>query len=295
MSNNGVYVITMRKTEQTVPEGEFAIDNDKFGEIVRVNVNQIKDITKVPGIKKAYPTDPDPDQPEKHHAVISNMKDLNGDGNMHVFRGLLEKPYTRVACYDESGRRVWLSEKITPGGDDESGMPVVDIDGDGKYEIILSQCGDLYCLDAHTGAIKWMRELEKGGQRAGAGGWDCPMVVGHFTDKENLSIAVRSGLNMRCFDGKGKEIWPQPLSCETYGHCVARYDVNGDGLDEIFVAREKMVNVFKGDGNVLWEDQTQESHSDNFAFGDIDEDGKCEVVYDHDGCGGDAPFMSRMP
>lgn len=275
--------------DAVVPEGEFSVDRDEFGKIVRVNVNNLRDLEKVPGVKQAYPTDADPEQPKKHHAVISNMKDLEGDGNLHVFRALIDKPYTRIACYDSGGQQVWISEKIAPGGDDESGMQILDVDGDGRYEIILSQWASLYCIDAHTGKVKWLRELDKGGE-PGPGKWDCPMAVGHFTDRAQWGIAVRSGLNLRVFDGRGDELWQAPLSGETYGHCLCRYDVDGDGLDEIFVSRNKMVDAFSGAGVPLWRDQTQKNHSDNFAFGDIDGDGCCEVVYDHNGCGGSGPL-----
>ena len=280
----------MKDIKALIPKTPYSIATDDFGEIVRVNVDLIEDLTTVPGVKIAYPTDADPEQSEKHHAVISNMKDLNGDGNIHVFRALIDKPYTRIACYDAMGKQIWISDKIEAGGDDESGMQVVDIDGDGRFELILSQWAALYCLNAHTGKVKWKRELDKGGQ-AGAGGWDCPMVVGNFTSTDTLSIAVRSGLNLRCFDGMGNEIWHQPLSgTETYGHCLCRYDVNGDGLDEIYVARNKQVDVFAPDGKLLWSDTTQLNHSDQFAFGDFDGDGQIEVIYDHNGCGGNGPL-----
>jgi len=285
----------MEDMKKLVPKTPYSVDRDAWGEIVRVNVDLIDDLATVPGVKIAYPTTPDPDQPEKHHAVISNMKDLNGDGNIHVFRALIDKPYTRVACFDSSGEQVWISGKIEAGGDDESGMQVVDIDADGGYEIILSQWAALYCLDAHTGRTKWMRELDRGGH-AGAGGWDCPMVVGRFASADSLSIAVRSGLNMRCFDGQGNVMWRQPLGgTETGGHCMCRYDVDGDGLDEIFVARNKQVDAFAPDGTPLWSDTTQLNHSDQFAFGDIDGDGRIEVVYDHDGCGRKGPLYVANP
>ena len=90
----------MTGIEGFVPKAEFSVDTGSFGQIVRVNVHKIEDLSTVPGVKIAYPTSPDPDQPEKHHVVISNMKDLGGDGNIHVFRALIDKPYTRVACTD---------------------------------------------------------------------------------------------------------------------------------------------------------------------------------------------------
>ena len=37
-----------------LPEGEFAVGKDEFGEIVRINMLKIKDWSKVPGVKKAW-------------------------------------------------------------------------------------------------------------------------------------------------------------------------------------------------------------------------------------------------
>ena len=64
----------------------------------------------------------------------------------------------------------------------------------------------------------------------------------------------------------------------------ARCDVDGDGLDEIFANWQKLTMGLRGDGAVLWEDRTQEHHSDFVDYGDVDGDGKIEVVYDHAGC-----------
>jgi hypothetical protein len=72
--------MTTGNNNDRAPQGDFSIDQDEFGTIVRVNVGKLRDLSRVPGIKAVYPTDPDPDQPHRHHGVISNMKDLNGDG-----------------------------------------------------------------------------------------------------------------------------------------------------------------------------------------------------------------------
>ena len=38
-----------------LPEGEFAIEKDQWGDIVRVNMLKIRDWSNVPGVKEAWP------------------------------------------------------------------------------------------------------------------------------------------------------------------------------------------------------------------------------------------------
>jgi len=271
------------------PEGEFAVEKDSFGPVVRINVDKIKDWSKVPGVKQCIVVPPAPGETVPSHAVISNMKDVDGDGRIDLFCWLIEKPFSQVARFDSGGRQVWISERLGPGSGDESGMPIVDLDGDGKYELVLSQWAALYCLDAGTGKIKWKKDHVQGG-KPGPGSWDYPMVVGHFADKKKLAVVVRAGLKMHCFGPDGAELWTCPLTGDTYGHALVRGDVNGDGWDEIISSRTGMTEALTHDGKTLWNDGTQKNHSDNVAIGDFDGDGRAEVVYDHDGCGGAGPL-----
>ncbi len=168
-------------------------------------------------------------------------------------------------------------------------LPVEDLDGDGKYECVLSHWAATYCIDAETGRTKWKAELATGGE-PGPGSWDYPMVVGHFADAERFAVAVRAGLKVHCFGADGKPLWTRQLEGQTYGHELDRYDVDGDGYHEIFIGRNRNVTALTHDGKLLWEDTTQQNHTDFFVFGDVDADGRCEVIYDHDGCGGRGPL-----
>lgn len=284
-------VITAASDKEIIPRDEFSVDEDEYGKIVRVNVEKIQDSTwpKVPGIKKYFPITPPPDETKLTHAVISNMKDVDGDGKIDIFRQLIEKPYSQVARFDDTGKLVWISKKLAPAAGDESGMPIVDLDGDGKYELVLSQWAKIYCIDADTGKIKWKKPLEKGG-KPGPGSWDYPMVVGHFGDEKKLAVVVRAGLNVLCLTSSGETLWTYSLKGHTYGHALCRYDVDDDGYDEVFIGRNANTTALRSAGKLLWEDTSQKNHTDNFAFGDIDSDGRCEVIYDHDGCGGRGPL-----
>lgn len=54
----------------------FSVGSDAFGPIVRVNVETIRDWSKVPGVKRFIPVPPAPGQTLPSHAVISNLKDV---------------------------------------------------------------------------------------------------------------------------------------------------------------------------------------------------------------------------
>ncbi len=276
--------------DHILPAGEFSVDEDAHGQIVRVNMDRIRHWDRVPGIKRRWALTGPEGQAACYHGVCSTLKDVDADGRLDLFRLVNSQPYGQLARLDEEGHTVWLSEKLSPGCGDESGVPVEDLDGDGDYECVLSHWAALYSIDAQTGALRWQRELESGG-KPGPGSWDYPMVVGHFVDRRQRAVVVRAGLHVHCFAPNGDSLWTFPLEGHTYGHELDRYDVDGDGLDELFIGRNGSTIALRGEGKLMWEDTTQRNHTDFFAFGDIDTDGRCEVVYDHDGCGGAGPLQ----
>jgi len=271
------------------PDSEYAIGTDKHGEIVRINRGLIRDWLKVPGIKKYWDVRGPQDEEKAWIAVTCNFKDVDRDGRLDIFRMLVYQPYGQLARFDYDGKLVWKSEQLPPCSGDESGVPIVDLDGNGRYECMLSQWACLVCIDADSGRTKWKAPLDKGG-KPGPGSWDYPMAVGHFDSRDNYAVVTRAGLKVMCFDAAGRQLWTYDLAGDTYGHELDRYDVDGDGFDEVFIGRNRNTTALDHDGTLLWQDNTQRNHTDFFAFGDIDEDGRFEVIYDHDGCGGNGPL-----
>jgi hypothetical protein len=101
-------------------------------------------------------------------------------------------------------------------------------------------------------------------------------------------VLVRSGGILRCYDEGGALRWTHDTGLRggaAYAHELYRCDADGDGLDEIFANWQKLTLALQGDGSVLWADKTQRHHSDYLASGDVDADGRTELVYDHEGCG----------
>ncbi len=275
--------------DHILPKGEFAVGRDDYGDVVRIDLGRIRDWTKVPGIKHHWPVLGPNGETRCFHPVLSHVRDVDGDGRLDLFRVIINRPHAQVARFDWDGRLVWESERLAPCCGDESGVPVEDLDGDGAFECVLSQWAAVYCIDAATGATRWKADLDKGGH-PGPGSWDYPMVVGHFADRRTWAVVVRAGLKVHCFGPGGKPLWTRSLKGHTYGHELDRYDIDGDGLHEIFIGRNGNTTALRGDGTLLWEDTTQRNHTDFFAFGDLDGDGRCEAVYDHDGCGGRGPL-----
>lgn len=275
--------------DHILPAGEFSVDEDAFGPIVRVNMNRIRDWTRVPGVKKHWPLAGPNGEGACYHGVSSNLEDVDADGRLDLFRVVQTQPYGQLARFDQTGRRIWKSEELAPGCGDESGVPVEDLDGDGRYECVLSHWAALYSIDAETGVTNWRRPLEAGG-KPGPGSWDYPMVVGHFAHRSQFAIVVRAGLTVHCFAPDGQSLWTHPLSGPVYGHELERHDVDADGLDELFIGRDRNTTALDHDGTLLWQDTAQRNHTDFFVFGDVDADNRCEVVYDHDGCGGRGPL-----
>jgi outer membrane protein assembly factor BamB len=261
-----------------LPEGEFAVGKDQWGEIVRVNMLKIKDWSKVPGVKKAWVMKGfEGEEGMAFHPIISEIKDVDGDGKLDIFRCRSEHEGARIERlrYDD-GSVVWESEPLAALHGDESRLPVFDLDGDGVYSVLHATKGGTWCLNAKTGKTEWAVKEAVG-----------DIIVGHFLDEKKQAVMVRSDGTLRCYDDKGQLKWTHETGLKggnAYAHEAYRHDADGDGLDEIFVNWQKLTMALRGDGTVLWEDKTQRHHSDYLVCADVDADGKTEFIYDHEGC-----------
>ncbi len=271
-----------------VPNAEFEVGCDKHGPIVRVNMLKIKDWTAVPGVKKAwkahYPAASE--DAEFSNLILSEVVDVDGRGTLHAF-ACINWDQSRIARYDDNGKCLWVSDKHLRRSGDESRLPVLDLDGDGTLEVVsVSEYtskggGAILCFDSETGKLKWQKDFEGEYYK----NLESPMAVGHFSDRKKYDIAVRFGTVVYCMDANGKALWKYKLTDKyDYGHEMYWYDIDGDGLDEIFVNTNHKMTAFRGDGTILWQDNTQQWHSDFIGCADVDDDGRIEVMYDHEGC-----------
>jgi outer membrane protein assembly factor BamB len=263
------------------PEGKWAIGEDPWGKIVRVNMLTMKDAdwNNVPGVKKAWRMQGfEGEEGMAFHPVISEIKDVDGDDRLDIFHCRSEHPGARIERlrYGD-GTVVWESEPLGALHGDESRLPVFDLHGTGRFSVLHATKDGTWCLSAETGETEWAARDGRG-----------DIIVGHFLDEKTQAVVVRDGGVLRCYDHTGKLACTHDTNLrggDAYAHEMGRCDVDGDGLDEIFANWQKLTMGLRGDGQVLWEDRSQRHHSDFIDYGDLDGDGRIEVIYDHEGCG----------
>ncbi len=247
------------------PKGEFAVGRDQWGDIVRVNMLKIRDWSKVPGVKKAWIMKGfEGEEGMAFHSVISEVKDVDGDGELDIFRRRSEHAGEGIERLDyDDGSVVWVSEPVGAMSGDESRLPVFDLHGNGRYCVVHAtrqdKCFMLWCIDAGTGKTEWCAPFGDGVKRhAGNGQGD--VVVGHFLDRKTRAVVVRDGGVLHCYDHTGKEAWTHDTGLRggaAYAHELYRHDADGDGVEDISCHAlganvDGMFSVWNGKGERLY-------------------------------------------
>jgi outer membrane protein assembly factor BamB len=255
----------------------FTIANDEFGPVYRVDMNKVKsaaDLAAVPGVKIAWDL-----QGHRLSGWLANADDWDDDGQIDLVFAAETNDRRCIIRYTHEGKERWRSEQINQGMGHESGMAVQDLDGDGKQEIIFNVLRQLWCIDFDTGKTKWKIDLPACRDNYQAS------VAGHFLSRNRLAVVCRVERNVTCYDAMGKMAWTCQIDNRNYyGHDMASYDADGDGLDEVYISLNGKFLCLGGDGKFRWSDPNCSNHSDFVLFGDVDGDGDTDVVYDRDGC-----------
>jgi hypothetical protein len=255
----------------------FTITEDEFGQVYHVDMKKVKsaeDLTTVPGIKIAWDL-----HGSRLSGWLANAGDWDGDGKIDLVFAAETNGSRRIVRYTQDGKKTWSSEQINPGLGHESGMAIKDLDGDGKYEIIFNVLRELWCLDMDFGKTKWKIDLPECRDNYQAS------VVGHFLGRKSFAVVCRLERNVTCYDAKGKKAWTYQIdSQDFYGHDMASYDADGDGLDEVYISLNGTLLALGGGGKLCWSDTNCLNHSDFILFGDVVGDGHTDIVYDREGC-----------
>ena len=157
---------------------------------------------------------------------------------------------------------------------------VVDLDGDGRTELLFIHRGELRIYDGATGELRDTKKMpntaftyiravktDQSGRR-------------HLFAKSGSSSPTHSyGNPSILMDHNLDIVWEQEVAGA--GHQGNFADVDGDGLDELLIG----FSLFDHDGTLLWANEpfSKGDHLDDSEIADLDDDGHFEFAFAHDG------------
>lgn len=221
--------------------------------------------------------------------VIDGVKfgDLNGDGKTDLV--VLTPNYSTYA-YDNSGRELWHYDAPLAGtaerGQFEAPGNVWDFDQDGKAEVVAWRMIEgkeyLVMYDGATGGIKHQVEWPTRPMPHVYNNFRTAVAKLHPGYPDSLIVYTDSGgtVSVNAYGPTLNLLWSysHPRLKDYHGHYIYPVDINGDGIDEIYVAHV----MLDAGGRELWNNYAQfpdnHDHIDSARFLDLNGDGKLELV-----------------
>jgi hypothetical protein len=197
------------------------------------------------------------------------LADINADGQIEVVTRTMNSNRARAIRISD-GTTVWISPDIvSPSkGFQISQVGFDDIDGDGDDEVILATYqGDVICLAAFDGCLKWHKRLEWHinnprldiKKATPSLGKNVALTVGTDFDWETsctrprINFVRNPSLLLLGGEGEVELLEPEYAAHNSNGHNTWMYDVTGDGLCEIACLGDNKVLFFKHDGTLLFD------------------------------------------
>lgn len=163
---------------------------------------------------------------------------------------------------------------------------VADLDGDGTPEIIWPAYS-LFVLNGEDGSPQWSADP------AGDREWPGVVVADLEPDGDQEIVTAHGDGYLHVFDHTGALVWTRQPTPGNELRSLAVYDLQGDGDLEILVASTRSDDqwwVYKHDGTLSigeWPQHSPDSntngyaagcYNENVAAGDLDGDGRAEIV-----------------
>jgi hypothetical protein len=213
--------------------------------------------------------------------------DLNGDGKTDLV--VLTPNYSTYA-FDNSGKELWHYDAPLAGAADrgqfEAPGNVWDFDHDGKAEVVAWRIIDgkeyLTMYNGATGDIKYKVEWPTPPLPHVYNNFRTAIAKLHPGYPDSLLVYTDSGgtVSLNAYGPTLNLLWSysHPRLKDYHGHYIYPVDINGDGIDEVYLSHV----MLDANGRELWNNYAQfpdnHDHIDSARFVDLRGDGKLELV-----------------
>ena len=221
--------------------------------------------------------------------VIDGVKfgDLNGDGKTDLV--VLTPNYSTFA-YDNSGKELWHVDAPSGGSELRSQFEapgtVWDFDQDGKAEVVAWCMIDgkevLAMYDGATGAIKHRIDWPTQPMPHVYNNFRTAIAKLHPGYPDSLIVYTDAGgtVSVNAYGPTLNLLWSysHPRLKDYHGHYIYPVDINGDGIDEVYVSHV----MLDAKGHEVWNNYAtfpdNHDHVDSARFVDLNGDGKLELI-----------------
>jgi outer membrane protein assembly factor BamB len=221
--------------------------------------------------------------------VIDGVKfgDLTGDRKNDLV--VLTPNYSTYA-FDHDGKELWHWDAPAGGSELRSQFEapgtVWDFDQDGKAEVVAWRMIDgkeyLTMADGATGAIKHQVEWPTQPLPHVYNNFRTAVAKLHPGYPDSLLVYTDSGgtVSLNAYGPKLELLWSysHPRLKDYHGHYIYPVDINGDGIDEVYISHV----MLDARGHEIWNNYAtfpdNHDHVDSARFVDLDGDGKLELI-----------------
>jgi outer membrane protein assembly factor BamB len=213
--------------------------------------------------------------------------DLNGDGKNDFV--VLTPNYSSYA-FDHNGKELWHWDAPSGGSELRSQFEapgsVWDFDQDGKAEVIAWRMIDgkefLTMADGATGAIKHQVEWPTQPLPHVYNNFRTAIAKLHPGYPDSLIVYTDAGgtVSLNAYGPKLELLWSysHPRLKDYHGHYIYPVDINGDGIDEVYISHVMLDARGKEVWNNYAEFPDNHDHVDSARFIDLNGDGKLELI-----------------